>query len=605
MVSRYGPESGKLGYGGHPELELALVKLAKATNDQRYFALAERLVKTRGSHFFAAEHGTPEAEYDGTYWLDDVPITEHREIKGHAVRAAYLMSGATDIVRQTGDMPIEKMLGRVWNNVIDRRIFLTGGIGPSGSNEGFTVDYDLPNLTAYQETCASIAMAMWGYRMGLLHEDAKYFDAVENALYNAMLAGVSLDGSKFFYVNPLASMGNHHRQAWFDCACCPPNVLRTVATIGGYAYAQKGKDLYVNLYLPGSVDLKLSDKSVRFDIRGDYPWDGRVRIAPQIDTAVDAGLRLRIPGWCHSASLKVNGKLVESPAVEKGYFVVNRTWSKGDFAEIDLAMPVDRIEANPLVKEDIGRLAVRRGPLIYCCEAVDQTAPVDEIVLPREAKLKPVWQASLFGGATELEGVGERVEASEWEKQLYQAVPQPTATPIKLVPYCDWDNRKAGPMQVWLPATPPPTRSGGPESRAKVSISYLSGNAHLDGVNDGSDPKSSGESVNRLTHWWPHKGTQEWIGYTWKKPISISSAKVYWFDDTGRGECRLPENWHLEGLVGDKWVPIEVASYPVRKDQWCEVKFPSVQTTSMRLVVKLKSGWAAGVRQWKVVEDEE
>ena len=605
LNTRYGPESGQLGYCGHPELELALVKLANATGDQKYFALANRLVTTRGSHFFAKEHNTPEADYDGVYWLDDVPITEHKEIKGHAVRAAYLMSGATDVVRQTGDPKIEKMLGKVWNNVIDRRIFLTGGIGPSGSNEGFTVDYDLPNLSAYQETCASVAMAMWGYRMGLLHADAKYFDAVENALYNAMLAGVSQDGTKFFYVNPLASTGNHHRQAWFDCACCPPNVLRTVATIGGYAYAQRGKDLFVNLYMPGGVDSNLDGKTVHFDVKGDYPWDGRIQITPRVNSSTNCALHLRIPAWCESPSLKVNGQLVAQPRLENGYYVVDRTWNRGDSAEINLPMPVQRVEANPQVKEDLGRLAVRRGPLIYCAEAMDQAAPVDEIILPREAKLKPEWRRDLFGGITEVVGLGVRVPRKEWNKELYQTAASAEATPVRLIPYCDWDNRKPGAMQVWMPVTPPLPRVGGPEIRAKVGISYLSGNAQLDGINDGSEPKSSGESTNRLTHWWPHKGTSEWVSYTWTKPVSVHGVKVYWFDDTGRGECRLPESWRLEYQVGGQWGPISGVEYPIHKDAWCEVKFPTIQATAIRLSLKMKDGWAAGVRQWKIVEDED
>ena len=605
LYARYGPESGQLGYGGHPELELALVKLARATGDQRYFRLAENLVKTRGSHFFAKEHNTPDAEYDGTYWLDDVPITQHREIKGHAVRAAYLMSGATDVVRQTGDPAIEKMLGRVWNNVTNRRIFLTGGIGPSGSNEGFTVDYDLPNLSAYQETCASIAMAMWGYRMGLLHGDAQYFDAVENALYNAMLAGVSLDGTKFFYVNPLASTGNHHRQDWFDCACCPPNVLRTVATLGGYAYAQKGEDVFVNLYVPGSVDLKLNGKPVTAEVKGNYPWDGHLQIKLAVGSETHAGLHFRIPGWCKGAQLKLNGKQIAQPVVDRGYMVLDRKWSRGDTVDLELPMPVDRLEANPQVKEDIGRLAVRRGPMIYCAEAVDQTTPVDELILPRDAALKPEWHGDLLGGVTEIVGSAERIPTAEWDGQLYKAATAPVPTAIKLVPYCAWDNRKAGAMEVWLPSAPPTPRIGGPEIRAKVSISYLSGNAHLSGINDAVEPKSSGEFANNLTHFWPHKGTEEWVSYSWKKPIIVAGVKVYWFDDTGYGECRLPDKWHLERFEDGKWIPIESADYAVQKDKWIEVKFPAVSTQSLRLVVRLKQGWSAGIRQWKVIEADE
>jgi hypothetical protein len=268
-------------------------------------------------------------------------------------------------------------------------------------------------------------------------------------------------------------------------------------------------------------------------------------------------------------------------------------------------MPVERVEANPLVKEDLGRLAVRRGPMIYCMEAVDQTAPVEEVVLPREAKLKPTWRGDLLGGLTEITGTGQRITQDQWEKQLYQAASPSESTQVRLIPYCYWDNRKPGAMEVWLPSAPPPAKAGGPESRAKVSISYLSGNAQIDGVNDGSEPKASGESTNRLTHWWPHKGTEEWIAYTWKKPLSISGVKVYWFDDTGRGECRLPREWHLERMEAGKWVPIAVANYPVEKDKWTEVNFPTLHTDAIRLVLKLQDGWAAGVRQWRVIEADE
>ena len=601
----YGPESGRLGYGGHPELELALVKLWHATNDHRYFALAEKLVKTRGSHFFAKEHGTPEAEYDGTYWIDDVPITEHREIKGHAVRAAYLMSGATDVVREDPDPAIEKMLGRVWNNAVNKRIFVTGGIGPSGSNEGFTVDYDLPNLSAYQETCASIAMAMWGYRMGLLHEDAKYFDTVENSLYNAMLAGVSLKGDGFFYTNPLASRGNHHRQPWFDCACCPPNVLRTVATIGGYAYATKGSDLFVNLYLPGSADVVLPNQKVHLVVKGDYPWNGHIQLLPDIKESANFGLKLRIPGWCSTTKLSVNGQKVSQPKIEKGYLVVDRKWSKGDSVALDFDMPVERVAANPQVKEDLGRQAVRRGPLIYCAEGIDQTVPVDNIVLPTDAKFKSKWRNDILTGLVEVEATGEKIDDQNWTHQLYQSAAKPDPVSVHLIPYCYWDNRKPGPMAMWLPIAPPPARAGGLEIQAKVSASFVSGYGQIDGVNDGIEPKSSGEQANRLLHFWPHKGTNEWVAYTWKSPVSIRGVKAYWFDDTGRGECRFPESWQVEQLVGDKWIPVQATAYPVDKDKWCEVKFSPIKTTAIRLSIKLKDGWAAGVRQWKIDEDED
>lgn len=587
------------GYPGHPELELALIKLGDVTGEKRYLALAEKFVDTRGSHFFAREHTTLEAQYDGTYWIDDVPITEHREIKGHAVRAAYLMSGTTDVARLDGNPALTKMLDRVWRNATTKRIFVTGGIGPSGSNEGFTTDYDLPNLTAYQESCASIAMAQWGWRMGLLHADAKYFDTVETSLMNATLAGVSLKGDRFFYTNPLASRGDHHRSEWFGTACCPPNLLRTIASVGGYAYAERGSDVFVNLYLPGTANLPMGKLSVK----GDYPWDGKLSIEVSPKSKQTFALRLRIPGWAHSFSAKVNGKPLPAKT-ENGYLVVDRAWSAADRVELDLPMPVERIAAHPMVKDDLNRLAVRRGPLVYCMEGVDQAVPLGEVVVPRDAILKPNYRKDVLGGIVTLDGIGQRAAEADWDKTLYR--PAPTATPVavRLIPYAFWDNRKASPMELWLPTVPPPAPTGGLGAKATVEMSHVSAWAQPEGIHDGIEPKSSGEQPAQNAHFWPRKGGEEWIVYRWKKPVRAAGARVYWFDDTGRGECRVPKAWRIEAFGADGWKPIE-AKYPVEIDRWTEVRFPTVETTALRLVVQQQEGWASGVHEWKVIEDEE
>ena len=603
LDKRFGPSSHRLGYGGHPELELALVKLSRAVHEPRYFALAQKLVMTRGSHFFALEHGTPDAQYDGTYWIDDVPITQQREIKGHAVRAAYLMSGATDVEMQSEDPALAKMLDRVWRNAVGKRVFVTGGIGPSGSNEGFTVDYDLPNETAYQETCASVAMAMWGYRMGLLHADAHYFDAVENALDNAMLAGVALDGKHFFYTNPLASNGDHLRQPWFDCACCPPNALRTIAEVGGYAYAQRGNTVFVNLYMPGQAALKVAGKPVTLQVEGDYPWNGKLKVIPKVASATAMDLRLRVPGWCRQASFAVNGQELRD-SMAYGYVEINRSWKPGDGVDINFSMPVERIAANPKVKSDVGRLAVRRGPLIYCAEQQDQSQPLDQIVLPRDANLQSKWVSGLLGGVEVVQGTGQVTPDQGWGHELYEDVPAVDPATVRLIPYALWENRGSGAMQVWLPSSPLPPAPGDLEVRARVQASFVNSNAQTEAINDGSEPKSSGEPVSRLMHWWPHKGTQEWVSYKWSRPVAVQGVRVYWFDDTGRGECRLPVSWKLEQKQGDSWVPVQATQFPVEKDKWCDVNFAPIRTKELRLVVQLQPGWAAGVRQWKVIEAE-
>ncbi len=605
--SIFGAGAGKrMGYPGHPEIELALVKLWRVTGEQRYFNLARFFIENRGQHFFAKEHQTPITEYDGSYWQDDVPIYEHKSIKGHAVRAGYLLSGAVDVSAETGDTALLKMIHRVWRNTTQKNMYVTGGIGPSSHNEGFTVDYDLPNLTAYQETCASVAMALWNHRLALLHGDARYADVLERALYNGVLAGVSLDGARFFYVNPLASSGNHHRSPWFGCACCPPNVARTLASLGGYAYAVSDDALWVNLYIQGSTKAELKGRQVRLGVTTDYPWDGKVTLRPGLDAASRFELHLRVPGWCEGATVSVNGTLAPDLPVDHGYLVVDREWRKGDVVELNLPMPVLRIAANPQVKEDRGALALQRGPLVYCLEACDQSEPLASLSLSRSAELKTEMDSALLGGVVTLKGSAETTSEPDWSHTLYQTARSPKRVPITAIPYYAWDNRKAGPMQVWLPVAPLTPVVGGLETQAGVSLSFVSGNAQPQGVNDGVEPKSSGDQPGALCHWWPHKGGEEWVQYTWKKPVAVSGSRVYWFDDTGRGECRLPAGWEIQYREGSEWKPVVIkGDYAVAPDKWCEVTFAPVTTSELRLKVKLQPNWAAGIHEWQLTPAEE
>jgi DUF1680 family protein len=598
----------RMGYCGHPEIELALIKLWQATGQRRYFELARFFIESRGQKFFATEHHTPLSAYDGTYWQDDVPICDHKNIKGHAVRAAYLLSGATDVAAETGNEALLKMINRVWRNTTQRNMYITGGIGPSASNEGFTHDYDLPNLTAYQETCASVALAQWNHRLALLYGDARFADIFERSLYNGVLAGVSLDGKRFFYVNPLESQGRHHRSPWFGCACCPPNVARTLASLGGYAYAVGDSGLWVNLYIQGSATAKLHDRAVTLNVQTDYPWDGKVILKPELEQPTKFGLRLRIPGWCQGAGVSVNGQAVLEPKVDRGYFVLEREWKRGDAVELSLPMPAQRIEANPRVKANVGQLAIQRGPLVYCLEACDQSGPIDSLYLPREAELTAEKRSDLLGGVVIVKGLANESAESDWANRLYQAIPPARTVPITAIPYYAWDNRKPGPMKVWLPAGPRMPAAGGPETQAKVKLSFVSGNCQPWGINDGVEPRSSGEQPAALCHWWPHSGTREWVQYTWKSPVHVKGSKVYWFDDIGRGGCRLPASWKLEYLDGSDWKPVTLdagTAYDVKKDAWCSLSFAPVRTTALRLSVQLPKGRAAGVHEWKVDEGEE
>ncbi len=596
----------RLGYPGHPEIELALIKLWRVTGEKRYFELARFFIESRGQKFFATEHQTPLERYDGAYWQDDVPICDHTTIKGHAVRAAYLLSGATDVAGEIGHAALLKMIRRVWRNTTEKNMYLTGGIGPSAHNEGFTEDYDLPNATAYQETCATIALAQWNHRLALLYGDAQYADVVERALYNGVLAGVSQDGTRFFYVNPLASHGTHHRSGWFSCACCPPNVARTLASLGGYAYATSDDALCVNLYIQGSAQTKIHEQPVTLRVTTDYPWQGSVVLKPELAEPTAFELRLRIPGWCDGFQVRVNGELVREPAREQGYCVLRRTWRRGDEVELRLEMGVQRIAAHPNVKGNHGLVALQRGPLVYCLEAVDQTEKLARLYLPQQGAIRAEREEALLGGVVVLRGMAEVAPEVDWSRKLYQAIPASRRVPIQAVPYYAWDNRAAGAMQVWTPLTPPTSAAGGVAQRGQVTVSFANNNSQPEGINDGVEPKRSGDQPAALCHWWPHRGREEWVQYTWSTPVAVAGARVYWFDDSGRGACRLPETWQIQYRDGEAWKPVQTKSVDAASlDRWCQMAFEPVRTTALRLVVKLKPEWAAGVHEWQVLEAEE
>lgn len=453
--ARYGDGPGKIfAYDGHPEVELALVRLWKATGEKRYLDLATFFINSRGSKFIAKVKNIPLDQYNGTYWQDDVPIREHTSINGHAVRAAYLFSGVTDVARESEDRGLLDMLDRVWSSASDRRMYITGGIGAKYVDEAFGADYELPNDSAYSESCAGIAMAMWSYRMCLLYGDARYADVMERVLYNIFPASVSLAGDTFFYINPLSDSGEKRRQSWFDCPCCPPNIARTMAGLGGYAYAVSDNALWVNLYIQGSATASISGKDVQIDVKTKYPWDGKVEISPKISAASAFGLHLRIPGWCPDASIKLNGKKLKNVEINHGYFVLDRTWEPGDQVSLDFPMPIQKIEANPLVKDDAGHIALTRGPIVYCLENCDQQAGLDQIAINLDSKLKAQWDGDLLNGVVSISGDGIAMEPSQ-DMSLYRNARSASKAHLVAVPYCTWANREAGAMEVWIPVGKP------------------------------------------------------------------------------------------------------------------------------------------------------
>lgn len=455
----FGRGRGKLrGYCGHEEIELALVRLYRVTGEKRYLKLAQYFIDERGRqpHYFdieARRRGEDPARFRfGSYEYNQshIPVREQRVVTGHAVRAMYLYSAMADLAGEIGDDALLAACERIWHSVVDERMYLTGGIGPSASNEGFTVPYDLPDETAYAETCAAIGMVFWNHRMLQFDGDGKYADVMERALYNGTISGVSLDGARFFYENPLASRGDHHRQPWFDCACCPPNIARLIASVGGYFYSTGEDGLWVHLYASGEADF--AAWGVRIQQRTDYPWDGNVVLRFAVDEPKSFTLHLRIPAWCSKYTLSINRTRVARPQLQSGYVSVARTWRNGDEVTLDLEMPVQLVRAHPNVRQMIGRVAIQRGPLVYCLESADNpVAPLDRISLPLDTEWRIEHRPELLGGVTVLRGRA-LVDDATWRGGLY-APARPIkrrAVEICAVPYCVWDNRTPGEMRVWF-----------------------------------------------------------------------------------------------------------------------------------------------------------
>lgn len=461
IESVFGVEPGKKrGYCGHEEIELALVKLSQVTGEERYLRLSKYFIDERGRQpFYFDQEAQARGEDPGAYWAKKydycqahIPVREQSEVTGHAVRAMYLYSAMADLAGAYGDEDLLAACRKIWDDVCLKKMYITGGIGPSRHNEGFTTPYDLPNLTAYAETCAAIGLVLWNHRMLQLECDSRYADVLERALYNGVICGVSLDGEKFFYENPLASNGNHHRQHWFPCACCPPNIARLLASLGSYIYSLGEDELAVHLYVQGEMSTTLADgTAITVRQQTQYPWEGSVQLTITPDKEKEFTLRLRIPGFCQQATISVNGALV-TPPIERGYAAIQRDWQPGDTVELEFVMPIERIAAHPDVSQDSGRIALQRGPIIYCVEGVDHSESVHRLQLPADAQLRARFDPELLGGVTVLEGEAQVVDEACWKSKLYQPASEVThhATPLRAIPYATWDNREAGEMAVWL-----------------------------------------------------------------------------------------------------------------------------------------------------------
>lgn len=441
---------------GHEIVEMGLVRLYRITGEKKYLVLAKFFIDCRGKKL----------DKNRAYWQDQEPVVMQKEAVGHAVRAAYLYSGVTDVAALTGNKQYLAAIDSIWENMVSKKFYINGGIGAKSDGERFGDNYELPNKSAYNETCAAIANVYWNFRMFELHGQTKYIDVLERSLYNNVLSSVSLDGTNFFYPNPLAADGTYVRQPWFDCSCCPTNLCRFMSSVTGYIYAQKENNLYVNLFIGSSADVRLNGKQeIKISQTSNYPWDGAISFKIDPVKKTKFALRLRIPGWANNSpvpsdlygylhqdstpySLKVNGKVFNGKVVENGYAVIDREWKKNDKVDFDLPMPIHRVKANEKVAADRGLIALERGPVLYCVEDKDNAFDVNNLILPDTSDLNLVFEKNILNGTFTIQGEGiELVPATNRlgftsEKKI-----------ITAIPYNVWDNRGGSKMRVWLPRT--------------------------------------------------------------------------------------------------------------------------------------------------------
>lgn len=588
-------------YPGHQVIEMGLVKLYRATGEKKYLDLAR---------FFLNVRGPNGAQYNQA----NKKVVDQTVAVGHSVRATYMYSGMADIAAIEKDEAYLNAITKIWEDIVYDKMYLTGGIGSSGGNEGFADPYVLPNMTAYCETCASIGDIFLNHRLFLLHGQSKYIDILEKTLYNSMLSGVSLSADRFFYPNPLESDGQHKRQAWFGCACCPSNIARFIPAIPGYIYAVKGNELYVNLYISNDAVINLGKKKVSVSQKTNFPWDGKVELLINPESSAKFSLKIRIPGWAlneampgglykfinrndETVKLSVNGKNVEL-LLQDGYALIERKWEKEDKIEIEFPMPVRIVAADERVKEDVGRVAIQRGPVIFCAEWPDNDkGNILNLVLNKDAALNTEFIPQLLDGTQVIKTSGFQTR-----KTLDEKVEIFSEELLTLIPYALWNNRGPGQMMVWLPTSPDRARPLPAPTIARRSIIRTSKmTKDISAVNDQIEPQKSNDHSVKNYNWWPDKNQWEWVEYDFEKPETISRTKVYWFDDGPDGGCRLPDEWEILYLDENIWKSVETKSrYKVTKDSWDSVIFKPVKTSSVKIKVKLKRDYSGGIYEWIV-----
>jgi len=587
---------------GHQIAEMGLAKLYLATGNKKYLEQAKFFLDERGKT-------TIKTEYSQSH----LPVLQQDEAVGHAVRAGYMYAGMADIAALTGDKSYIEAIDRIWDNIVGKKFYITGGVGATSSGEAFGKNYELPNMSAYCETCAAIAQVYLNYRLFLLHGDSKYYDALERSLYNGVISGISIDGGKFFYPNPLQSMGQHQRQAWFGCACCPSNAARFIPSLPQYMYAVKGSHLYINLFNGNTMTTKVGGKSVTIEQVTNYPWNGDVTINVKKGSGKYA-INVRIPGWVKGEvvpsnlytysdgkrlgyTIKVNGKEMKAD-LENGYFVINRSWKAGDKISVHFDMEPRVVRANGNVAADKGRVAIEKGPILYCAEWPDNQADVLSVLINQEPQFTD--------GKVTIANTTVPTLTTDAQTLNFSTTGKLQASDEKLVliPYYAWAHRGNGKMTVWIPqdlnaTTPALPASIASESKIGASAKRLPA---LTAINDRLVPADGNDRSVPYTHWWPAKNTTEWLSYDFKQAETVSTSTVYWFDDSPWGGCRVPKSWKLYYKTeSGEWAEVKnPTEYGTGKGMANIVNFDPVKTTAMKLEIVQPEEFSCGVFEWSV-----
>ena len=605
-----GPNPGQMCVvPGHQIAEMAMARLYLATGQKRYLDFAKFLLDYRGKTSIKQE-----------YSQSHKPVIEQDEAVGHAVRAAYMYAGMADVAALTGDEGYIKAIDRIWDNIVTKKLYITGGIGATSSGEAFGKNYELPNMSAYCETCAAIGNVYVNYRLFLLHGESKYYDVLERTLYNGLISGVSLQGDGFFYPNPLESMGQHQRQAWFGCACCPSNICRFIPSLPCYVYAVKEKNVYVNLFLSNTSTLSVGGKKLTLTQKTDYPWDGETELTIDKNSVGEFNLKIRVPGWLRNKpvpgdlyqytdnkrlgySFIVNGVTVPLLVGDDGYVDIERRWKKGDKVVICFDMEPRTVRANNKVEADRGMIAVERGPIVYCAEHPDNQFDIFSALVNQEPtfEVKSDELKVKSGETYPIMTLSTDAQTLDFDKQGKLTVKDQTLT---LIPYYAWCHRGSGKMRVWLPqdlsaTTPAQPATLASESKVTTSTPRMPA---ISAVNDRLVPKGENDRSVPYTHWWPKKASTEWIAYEFPQEAEVSTSTVYWFCDKPWGGCDVPKSWRILYQSADgQWLPVEGAdSYPTYPGTASTVNFTPVRTKAVRLEVTLPDDDSAGLFEWSV-----